>query len=106
MPWPTSAEFYNFNEFSILLNALPQYGVYGIFDKERNPLLVGAGEVRIDLLRVIECEDSQLLGLRPTLFSYVPANAADAEELKRKLIAELAPPCNHESDGMAQASGM
>jgi hypothetical protein len=106
MPWPADAEFYNFNEFSILLNAAPQYGVYAVFDAERNALLVDAGEVMVDLVRIVESGDPQLGELNPVFFSFVPARFTEAHRLKGQLVAELKPPCNEELEGLARAAGM
>jgi hypothetical protein len=105
MPWPANARFYNFNEFSILLNAAPQYGVYAVFDAKQNPLLVDAGEVMVDLVRILEAKDPQLRKLNPALFSFVLADFAEAHEIKRRLVAEFSPPCNQDSEGLAQAAG-
>jgi hypothetical protein len=104
MPWPANADFYNFNEFSILLNAAPQYGVYAIFNWKKDALLVGAGEVLADLVRIVESTDEQLCGLNPEFFSFVQAEFTEANKLKRQLVAELNPPCNEIA--IAHAAGM
>jgi hypothetical protein len=106
MPWPANADFYDFNEFSILLNAAPQYGVYAVFDAKRNVLLVDTGEVMADLVRIVESTHPQLQALRPAYFSFVPAGFTAAHEVKRHLVAELKPPCNEQSNAMPKAVGM
>jgi len=91
MPWPEDAPFYNFNEFSILLNAKSQYGVYAIFHGTSEPLLIGAGDTMNDLLRLAEDGDRQSWRAEPVLFSYILAPMEEATALKRQLTAELLP---------------
>jgi hypothetical protein len=106
MSWPPGTHFYNFNKFSISLNAPPQYGVYAIFDSKRKALLVDAGDVMVDLVRLVYSEDPQLFELQPTHFSFVLVDFAEARKMRRQLIAELAPPCNQQPKAMAHAAGM
>ncbi len=90
MRWPDVAPFYNFNEFSILLNAKAEFGVYGVFTAEQQPLLIDAGEVMNDLIRLAESGE-RALGGSPALFSYVLAPYEESMRLKAELMAELLP---------------
>ncbi len=90
MSWPESAQFYDFNEFSIVLHSKPQYGVYGVFDAARKPMLIDTGEVMLDLIRLVETGNRPLRS-EPAWFSYVVAPYEEAQGMKRKLITELMP---------------
>ncbi len=89
MPWPVDAPFFNFNSFSILLNAKPQWGVYGLFTADHEAMLIDAGEVMTDLLRLAESGDRALR--QAALFRYVLAGSEESLRLKAGLIAELLP---------------
>jgi hypothetical protein len=85
MAWPIDAPFYNFNEFSIMVNAAAESGVYALFDANRQVLLVEAGEVQFDLLRLAEAPDPYL-ETNPVFFSFVLAPCEECEDLKRELL--------------------
>jgi len=89
MPWPTDAIFYNFNEFSIVLNAKPEYGVYALFDAERRPILIDCGTIMQDLMRLAEGAEREFKDSPPVSFSYVVAPMEEALALKKTLVAEL-----------------
>jgi hypothetical protein len=88
MPWPTDALFYNFNEFSILLNAKSEYGVYALFDAERRPILIDCGTILHDLMRLAEGGGREFADA-PVSFSYILVPMEQAVLLKQELTAQL-----------------
>ncbi|MFB3813257.1 MAG: hypothetical protein ACE14L_04025 [Terriglobales bacterium] len=89
MEWPDDAPFYNFNEFSILSNAEPQFGVYGVFTADRQPLLIDAGEVMNDLIRIAQAADRDLNSRGAALFSFIVAPYEESMRLCAQLRAAL-----------------
>lgn len=90
MPWPSDLPRYNFNEFSVLLNARLEYGVYALFDAQGEPILIEAGSILSDLRRLREREERDFGDRPPVFFSYMVAPIEEAAALKNQLLAELA----------------
>lgn len=86
MCWPVDTVLYNFNHFSIAINAPEQYGVYALFDGSKKVLLIDSGEVQRDLLRLAEGTDAELCAASPVFFSFVLASMAECERVKRQLM--------------------
>ncbi len=101
MPWPETAPLYNFNEFSIMLNAKPQFGVYAVFNADHKPLLIDAGEIMIDLLRLCEGADQEFRRAGPAYFSFILMPSEESLRLKRQLMDELMAPRAEPSRGAA-----
>ncbi|MFB3916762.1 MAG: hypothetical protein ACE14M_08535 [Terriglobales bacterium] len=90
MPWPSDLPLYNFNEFSILLNARPEYGVYALIDASGQPILIDAGSILTDLRRLRERDEREFGDRPPVSFSYMVAPMEEAIALKKKFNDELA----------------
>ncbi len=99
MPWPTEAPVYNFNYFSIMLNAAPEYGIYAVFNAQHELILVGCGEVMQDLTRLCRCGGREFMRAQPALFSFMRAPVEMANRLKEQLRRELLPEDNARAAG-------
>jgi hypothetical protein len=86
MPWPVDAPLYNFNEFSIMLNAEPQFGVYALFNAEKQLVLMDAGAVQLDLMRLAEASGRFVHLASPIYFSYVLTPCEKCMEVKERLL--------------------
>lgn len=94
MAWPQNAPLFNFNEFSVMLNAVPQFGVYALFDRQNRLIFIDAGDVQLDLLRLSEGGHRALLHAQPACFSFVLAPCEECIDLRDLLLADVAPLLN------------
>jgi len=91
MAWPQDAPLYNFNEFSVVLNAEPEFGVYALFDAEKRLLFIDAGDVQLDLMRLAEGAHRALRNIRPAYFSFVLEPCEDCIAVRDRLRSDVEP---------------